>query len=329
MIAIAVLAVSADEIRRLVPLSHEVVEAVEEGFRRIAAGAVETPPIQRLDVPEHQGEVDVKTAYVRGWDSFAVKISSGFFGNRAQGLPTGNGLMVLFDSRTGVPKAVLLDGGHLTTLRTAAAGAVAAKHLARKDALTLGLVGAGEQALYQALALHLVRPFERVLIFSRSAEGARTCAGEITKTLGVPAAVLTDLERLVRESDILVTATPSQEPLIQAVWLHPGLHITAIGSDAPRKRELEPSVLHEADLVACDVLEQSLRLGECHHAVDAGLLAPGRIVELGTIAAGQRPGRTDPAQVTVCDLTGTGVQDTAIARLAYSLALQAGAGTQI
>lgn len=329
MSAIAVLALSADEIRELVPLSLDVVAAVEEGFLRMAAGAVETPPILRLDVPEHEGEVDVKTAYVRGWDSFAVKISAGYFGNRAQGLPTGSGLMVLLDAGTGVPKAVFLDGGHLTTLRTAAAGAVAAKHLARSDVRILGLVGAGEQALYQALALHLVRRFERVVVLSRSEESARACAQEISGALGVQAAVLSDLEQLVRESDLVITATPATEPLIRANWLHPGLHITAVGSDAPQKRELDPAVLHDADLVACDLLDQSLRLGESHHAVAAGLLDARRVVELGAIAAGDRPGRVGPEQITVCDLTGTGVQDTAIARLAYRLALRAGAGTPI
>lgn len=329
MIPIAVLAVSADEIRRLVPLSHEVVEAIEEGFRRIAAGAVETPPIQRLDVPEHGGEVDVKTAYVRGWDSFAVKISTGFFGNRAQGLPTGNGLMVLLDARTGEPKAVFFDGGRLTTLRTAAAGAVAAKHLARGDVRTLGLVGAGEQALCQAQALHLVRRFEKVFVCSRSEEGARLCAQELERTLGVRAVALSDLEQLTTQSDLVVTATPATEPLIEARWLRPGIHITAMGSDAPQKQELDPAVLQAADLVVCDLLEQSLRLGECHHAVEAGLLDAGRIVELGAIAAGDRPGRLGPEQITVCDLTGTGVQDTAVARLAHRLALLAGAGTPV
>lgn len=315
-----------EEIRALVPLDTTVIDTVAEGFRLLHQRRVETPPILRLDVAEHQGEVDVKTAYVRGWDSFAVKLSSGYFGNAAKGLPSGGGLMILLAADTGQPLSLLLDGGYLTTLRTAAAGALAAKCLASPAASSLGLIGTGEQARYQALALALVRPLTRILVWGRRPAQAARCAAELRERLGVEARAADGIEAAVRGSDIVITATPATTPLIQADWLHRGLHITALGSDAPSKQELAAEVLREADVVACDVLSQCRVLGECHHAIASGFLRDRDPIELGAIVAGAHPGRTHAAQVTVCDLTGTGVQDTAIARLAYRAALAQGAG---
>ena len=148
--------------------------------------------------------------------------------------------------------------------------------------------------------------------------------------LGVTARVSEGVEPLVRQCDIVVTATPASSPLIEAAWLHPGLHITAMGSDAEHKNELAPGVMAGADLVVCDSKAQCLRLGELHHAVAVGAIAEDApIVELGRITGGWHPGRTRPDQVTVCDLTGTGVQDTAIAVLALEKAQALGLGTTL
>lgn len=317
------------EIRRLVRLDEAALSAVEEGFRQLSVGEVTTPPILRLDVPEHEGELDVKTAYVRGWDAFAVKMSSGYFGNSAKGLPTSSGLMVLFAAATGFPQALLLDGGYLTTVRTAAAGAIAAKYLAPADVETLGLVGAGEQARYQALAISMVRPARRILVGSRRREQSERLAQQLREELGVTAQAASSLEELVRESELVVTATPSTVPLLREEWLHPGLHITAMGSDAPHKQELEVGILRAADVLVCDVRSQCLTLGESHHGAEAGAIRGEDLVELGEVVAGRRPGRTTGAEITVCDLTGTGVQDTAIARFAYQAAERAGAGSEL
>ncbi|NBC33880.1 MAG: cyclodeaminase [Alphaproteobacteria bacterium] len=318
------------ELRSCVPLDLDAVAVVEEAFLTLAEGRVTMPPILRLDVPEHNGEVDVKTAYVPGLDGFAIKISPGFFSNPQLGLPSVNGLMVVFSSQTGLAQALLLDNGYLTDVRTAAAGAVAAKYLAPQRVRVAGVIGAGVQARLQLQALTLVRPVEAVRVWARDPERAQVCAADLAAGLGLPARAMASAEELVRESDIVVTATAAHEPVLQAGWLHPGLHITAMGSDAEHKNELAPAVLMRADLYACDSRVQAARLGELHHAIAAGLIAADAdIAELGAVAAGTRPGRQGEHQVTVCDLTGTGVQDTAIALHALRNASERGLGTTI
>jgi ornithine cyclodeaminase len=315
------------ELRGCVALDADAVACVEDCFRALATAEVVMPPILRLDIRENNGEVDVKTAYVPGLDSFAIKISPGFFDNPKLGLASVNGLMVLFSARTGLVEAVLLDNGYLTDVRTAAAGAVAAKWLSRADARRVGVVGAGVQARLQAQALALVRDVVEVAVWARDPAKAARCAEDVAGALGVPARASESIESLVRDSDIVVTTTPSTAPLVRAEWLHPGLHVTAMGSDAEHKNELAPAVLVDADLYVCDRQSQCAVLGELHHAIEAGLVpADAAYPELGQVIAGRAPGRTEEAQVTVCDLTGTGVQDTAIAALARARAAARGAG---
>jgi ornithine cyclodeaminase len=238
--------------------------------------------------------------------------------------------MVLFSAKTGLVEAVLLDNGYLTDVRTAAAGAVAAKWLAREDASKVGIVGAGVQARLQLQALALVRDIAEARVWARDTDKAAAYAARMEGELGIAVTPSADVESLVGESDIVVTTTPSKTPLIEAAWLHPGLHVTAMGSDDDYKTELAPGVLAAADIYVCDRQSQCAVLGELHHAVAAGVVAPeASFPELGQIIAGQKDGRTDAAQVTVCDLTGTGVQDTAIATLARQRAEAKGAGTTI
>jgi ornithine cyclodeaminase/alanine dehydrogenase-like protein (mu-crystallin family) len=250
-----------------------------------------------------------------------VKMSSGFFDNHKLGLPSLSGLMILFSVRTGRPEAILLDNGYLTDVRTGAAGAVAARHLAPQTVRTAGVIGAGTQARYQMLALRQVRPFQRLLIYSQTPASVEKYIAEMSDRLDAEIIAAADPEQVVRESEVVVTTTPSRRPLIEADWLHPGLHITAMGSDAEVKQELAAESLLRADLLVCDRKSQAFRLGELHHALQAGLLSEdGPMVELGEITAGLVNGRTDDSQITICDLTGTGVQDTAIALLAYQRA---------
>jgi ectoine utilization protein EutC len=317
------------ELRQCVELDLEVIDAIADAFTALAAGRVVMPPILHMDLPEAHGEVDVdvKTAYVSGLPSFALKISPGFFDNPTLGLPSLSGMMMLLSASTGRLEALHLDNGYLTDVRTAAAGAVAARHLARADARVAGVIGAGVQARLQMAALSKVRPLERVLVWARDGGKADACADDLARRLDLDAIAVSSVERLVLEADVVVTATPAREPLVVADWLHPGLHVTAIGADAPGKNELHPAVLERADLVVCDSRAQCARLGELHHALEHGL-EPATI-ELGEITGGARPGRTSPDQITVCDLTGTGVQDTAIALLAYRKATARGFGTLI
>jgi ectoine utilization protein EutC len=317
------------ELRRIVPLDSEAVACVESAFAALATKAVAMPPILRLDIPEHRGEVDVKTAYVPGLDGFAIKISPGFFDNPKLGLPSVNGLMVLLSARTGLVEALLLDNGYLTDVRTAAAGAVAAKHLARPDAQVAAIFGAGVQARLQLKALTLVRPIREARIWARRFDRAEAAATELRESLGIIVRAERAPEAAVDHADIIVTTTPSAAPIVRADGLTPGQHVTAMGSDAEHKNELDPKILTRADLYVADSLKQVRRLGELHHAIAAGLVADdARFPELGAIVAGQAPGRASPSAITVCDLTGTGVQDTAIATLAHARARSANAGMQ-
>lgn len=325
----AITILTETELRSCVTMDQDALIAVEEGFMRFARGKATVPPAMGIDVPEYQGEVHVKSAYVHGLDSFAVKIASGFYGNPDKGLPMSSGMMILLNATTGFPEAFLLDNAYLTEVRTGLAGAIAAKHLARKTIETVGVVGAGAQGRYQIQALRLVRDFERLLVFDTNSEILAKYVAEMSVELGLPVEPVSEVAELVRESDLVTTATPSRSPYLKAEWMHPGLHITAMGSDGPGKLELEPAAVARADRIVCDRKSQCFTLGELHHAFDAGLITEDDATELGELAAGLKPGRADDAEITMCDLTGVGVQDTAIALLAYRRAMEKGLGSQI
>lgn len=323
-----IIILSADELRTLVPLDGEVVDCVAQAFRALAGGDVVQPPVLSFQVPEYNGEIDIKTAYVPGLDTFAVKMSPGFFDNPKIGLPSLNGLMVVFAAKTGLVEALLLDGGYLTDIRTAAAGAVAARYLARRDAKTAGVIGTGMQARLQIDALMLERSIETVLVWGRDPAKAQRAAADIGARHNVDAKPARAIGDVMAAADVVITTTPSQTPLITAADLRPGQHITAMGSDAEYKCELAPDVIAAADLFVCDRVQQSQTRGELRAALAAGAIDPGRTFrELGGIVADRNPARTTAEAVTVCDLTGTGVQDTAIAALALTRARKSGAGT--
>ncbi|MDX1615325.1 MAG: cyclodeaminase [Candidatus Promineifilaceae bacterium] len=318
------------EIRQCVDLDQQALAAVADGFTRLANDQAVMPPIMRIDVPENNGEVDIKSAYLKGLDGLAVKMSSGFFDNKKLGLPSLGGMMILLSTRTGFPLALLLDNGYLTDVRTGLAGALAARYLAPAAPKTVGVIGAGTQARYQVRSLQLVRNFERVLVYDHAPDGADAYAEEMGPLLGLSVEAAESVEAVVRQSDVLLTTTPAKQPFVQAAWVHPGMHITAMGSDAEEKNELQPEVLGRADLLVCDRKSQVFRLGEHHHALEAGVISEETpVVELGELTAGRHQGRSAAEQITVCDLTGTGVQDTAIALLAYQRAQEAGLGATI
>lgn len=316
------------DLRGAVGLGDEELGAIEGVYPVISRGEASMPPIMRIDVPEHNGEIDVKAAYLPGEDGIAVKISAGFFDNPGKGLPSLGGLMIVLDTTTGVPRAALFDNGYLTDIRTGLAGAVAARHLARHDASVVAVLGAGVQARCQLEALTLVRPIRTVHVWARRTEAATTFAAEMGERLGVPIETAAEPADAVAAADIVVTTTPATSPLISADMLHPGLHITSVGSDAETKQELAVDAVIAADVVACDSLSQSRRLGELRAAIDGGL-DPRGVIELGQVIDGTAAGRTGPEQVTVCDLTGTGAQDTAIASLAVERCIATGSGATI
>lgn len=318
------------DLRAVVPLNESAIATVEKAFQALASGDVVMPPILSMEIPAANGEVDVKTAYIPGFDGFAIKVSPGFFDNPKLGLPSLNGLMILFSAQTGLVDALLLDNGYLTDIRTAAAGGVAAKYLAPEVVETAGVMGTGVQARLQIAAAHLVRPFKKVLVWGRDHAKAEACARDIAATLGIEARVEPDPAALVAASQLVITTTPARAPILKAEWLHPGLHITAMGSDQAGKNEIEATVFQHLNAYVPDRISQCQSLGELRSALEAGTVSETKdLLELGAVIAAPSRGRASPDDITLCDLTGTGAQDTAIATHALSAARAAKKGTSI
>lgn len=325
-----VLILREQEIRALLDPAA-CIQAMLRAFAAYASGQAQLPPVINLEIPEHGGEVHIKTGHLGGSPYYAVKMASGFYGNDSLGLPSSNGMVLVFDSRTGVPAAFLLDNGFITDLRTAAAGALAAKYCAREHIDTVAVIGSGAQARYQLKLLPLVRSFRQARLWGRNREKAAKCVLDLAGSAGqAKFAVADSVQAAVEGADLVITVTASHEPLVRAEWLQPGAAVIAVGSDGPDKQELDVAVLARADRIVADSLPQCLRLGEIHHAVEQGAISKERVsAELGEIAAGLKPGRENDQQLIVCDLTGVGVQDVAAASLVMQRALAAQAGEKI
>ena len=298
------------DVRAALPMAA-CIDAVEGAFVAYSNGEAELPSVIHLDVPEARGEIHVKAGHIHGAPAYAVKVASGFY---AADPPAIDGLLIVFDAETGAPVAFLLDGGYVTDTRTGAAGGVAARWLAPEHATVVGVVGTGIQARRQVEALRCVRDVTEVRVWGRDADRASAAAADVG---GV---IAPSVREAVDAADVVITCTASTEPVVRAEWIAPGTHITAVGSDGAGKQELDPELLRRADVLVVDSLDQCRRLGELQHALDVA----DRAVELGSVCAGTSPGRTTSTQLTVCDLTGVGVQDVAAANAVLANAGDAG-----
>jgi ornithine cyclodeaminase/alanine dehydrogenase-like protein (mu-crystallin family) len=297
----------------------EALTAVETAFRALAEGRVVQPPPMGLDLEEVRGEVHVKGAYLKGESVFAVKFASGFYNNPERGLPVGAGLVLVFDATTGFPLALLQDNAYLTEIRTGAAGALATRLLAPDQPLSVAVVGAGAQARYQLRAINQVREIRDLRAWSPLPEEVATYVEEMGATLGVPVSGASNPKELVEGADLVVTVTPSREPILELDWLAKGATVVAVGSDGPGKQELAAEILGAPAKVVVDSKAQCVRLGETQHAISGGILAPEDIhAELGEVLLGTRPGR-EGDELIVCDLTGVGAQDAAMAGVVWKL----------
>ena len=300
--------ISAEQVSAHLKLS-ELIKPMRDAFKAYSKGD-SSDAIGFLR--PNGGEVHIKSGFMTGSKVFAVKVSAGFQDNIARGLPVWNGAVMAFDANTGAPVAMVQDGGLLTDWRTAVAGAVASHALACGNAKTLGVIGTGIQGLWQPLAHKTVIDFDRLLIWGRNPEKAKVLQTQLEPQLpGVKIEVSTDLEHLVRSSEIIVTATSSTAPLIRGEWLQPGTHITAVGADDDRKRELELSVLERANVIVVDSLSVNQTYGDIAHALKSGTLEPSSLIELGTLLENSDLGRSSSEQITVAKLVGLGVQDLA------------------
>ena len=316
-----VFTLSKKEIEQLVDYG-EIIDTVEQSFADYCSGKAILPPVTNLDITEANGEVHIKSGHIKSYENYCVKIASGFWDNPQKGLPSGSGMMVLFNAETGELTGLLFDEGLLTDLRTAAAGAVASKHLAKEKVSAVGVLGSGIQARLQVRLLSEVRDFKTLYVWGRRAEAVEQYREDMSNEIpGIEVIACNSPAETAENVDILITATPAKTPLVSKSDLHPGIHITALGSDGPDKQEVSVDVFTIVDKIVADHLDQCSRLGEIHHALDKGVIASDRVhAELGDIILGNSPGRENDEEITLCDLTGVAVQDIAISNWAVKKA---------
>ena len=301
--------ISLEDIKSILP-QVDLIQEIESGFKAYSNDLVVVPPVGELSFQSPPGDVHIKYGYIKGDEVYVIKIASGFYKNTSTGLPAGNGMMLVFNQKTGQPVAMLQDECYLTDIRTAVAGAITAKYLAPKHVEYIGIVGTGVQARLQLQYLRDIIECNNVIVWGRSSDALSDYKEAMTK-YGYKIKTATDISDIIDYCQLIVTCTPSEEVLINRV--NPGTHITAMGSDTISKRELSSDVLLQADIVVTDSRSQSKERGEIYQASKDGFSVNGT-TELGEIILGTAQSRTQQEQITIADLTGVAVQDIQISK---------------
>ncbi len=323
-----VLMINSDEVVSLLEMA-DVMGAIEMAFHEKGLGRVQMPPKSYLFFERHNGDLRTMPAYFDHMDIAAVKVVNVHPDNPSHDMPTIMGTILLVDTPTGAVKAIL-DGTMITAMRTGAAGGVAARHLARPNSRTVGIIGAGAQAKNQLRALVEVLPvLESARVTDRNMEVANAFAEEMSLNLGMDITACVEVEDTVTDADVVVTVTPSRIPLVMDEWISDGTHINAIGADAPGKQELDPQLLMRSRILVDD-WEQAIHCGEINVPYAEGVIGFGDIAgELGDVVTGRIEGRRDEREITVFVSTGLALQDAAVADLVYRKARERGWGTSV
>ena len=308
-----------DDIKRLIDIPL-LIREIEAGFVLYSEGKVKVPPVGFLHFDDPPGDVHIKYGFVPGDEYYVLKMASGFYNNPALGMSASDGVILVFSQRTGELLLILLDKCWLTDMRTAAAGAVAAKYLAPKGVRHIGIVGTGVQARLQLELRRGVVDCKSCIIWGRDSTKVQRMIEDLLikesiQAWGVEIKAAKDLDELVSRCNLIVTATSARNPLIPAGLVRKGTHITAMGSDDHGKQELESGLLAKADIVVADSISQCVDHGECYWAVQEGQIEENSILELGRVIKNPAIGRTSEDQITVADLTGVAIQDIQIARM--------------
>ena len=304
--------VSLEEIKAVLP-KIDLMQEIETGFSAYSNGEVVVPPVGELNFENPPGDVHIKYGYIRDDDVYVIKIASGFYQNKLLGLSNGQGMMLVFDQKSGKPIGLLQDEGYLTDVRTAVAGAICAKYLAPNNIEAIGIIGTGVQARMQLEYLKNVTDCQNVIVWGRSKSALnqyKTSMGDSGFTIETTMV----LDQVTDNCNLIVTCTASEKPIIRKDHVKGKVHITAMGSDTPNKQELGSNVLSKADLVIADSRSQCEVRGEIHHAIRNNAVSMDSIAELGEIINGDRQGRTPSSEITVADLTGVAVQDIQISK---------------
>lgn len=295
--------------------SIDVVTAMEEGFKHYSNGNTVVPPVGELLFDKPKGDAHIKYGYIKNEDFYVIKIASGFYENSKLGIPSSQGLMLVFNQKTGQPEAILLDEGHLTDIRTAAAGALAGKYFAPKNIKAIGIIGTGIQARLQLDYLQKTNPCKNVWVWGRTSKNAIKFKDDLSNKYNINIAKTPS--EIAENCNLIVTTTPSEKALLKAIDIQPGTHITAVGSDTANKQELESELFKKADLVIADSIPQSKNRGEIFRATSDSVLSENEVVELGTAIQDPTLQRTSENQISIVDLTGVAVQDIMIASTVY------------
>ena len=311
--------VTLDEIRLLLDTDN-LIDEIEAGFVLYSDGKVTVPPVGFMHFDNPPGDVHIKYGSIQDDDYWVLKVASGFYQNPSLGLQASDGVILIFSQRSGALELVLHDRCWLTDMRTAAAGAVAARHLAPQKVDQIGVIGAGVQARMQLEMLCSVVEAKSALIWGRNEEKVGKMIGELESSdallsAGMEVRAVESVQELAETSRLIVTATSAREPVLRADQVQPGTHITAMGSDDDGKQELDVALLGKADRIVADSVSQCSQYGECVHAINAGVISLDDIVELGAVVSDSTDGRTSDDQITIADLTGVAVQDIQIAKM--------------
>lgn len=294
----------------------DFADAIKQGFIAYSKGDVVVPPVGELSFDLPPGDTHIKYGYIKNDDCFVIKIASGFYQNPQLGLPSNSGLMLLFSQKTGMLKSILLDEGYLTDVRTAVAGQIAAELFAPANVEGIGVFGTGIQARMQVEYLSKVTDCRKLVVWGRNAANLDSYCRDMHE-MGFQAIPTSDPEKVAAKCNLLVTTTPAQTPILHASMVRPGTHITAMGADTPLKQEIDPHILAKANIVVADSLSQCQERGEIAHALNAGLIEPEKVQELGEVLAAVHDGnkiQRKQSDISVADLTGVAVQDIVIAK---------------
>lgn len=296
----------------------KIIPSIEAGFIAYSQGNTIIPPIGELIFKNPPGDTHIKYGYITGDDYYVVKIASGFYENPKLNLPSSNGLMLLFNQKTGELLAILLDEGYLTDIRTAAAGAIVAKYLAPRSINKIGIIGTGTQARLQLQFLREIVSCREVIAFGRDQLKLLKFKTDM-ENLGFNVKTSQNIKDITVNSNLIITTTPASNPILFADHIENGTHITAVGADAPYKQELDENIFAKSNIIVADSISQCIERGDISHAINKNIIQTNQLVELGDIISGKCKGRTNDHQITIADLTGLAVQDIQIAKAVYEL----------
>jgi alanine dehydrogenase len=317
----------------------EVITTVEEVYEAQSAGNTVIYPLITEEFVPGSAEMDIKSGWIKNKNIYGLKVVSWFENNEKINLPALLGTILILDSTTGAPKGIL-DGGYITGIRTGAAGAIGAKLLARKNSKKLLVVGAGVVAFYQVAATLLTFPeLEKVMIYdgldySNAERFVNGLKNKLCSELNIDSGTtkfeaVKDIAAATGDSDIIITVTPSREPIIKKEWVKPGTHFSCIGSDMEGKEEIEPEIFEGAKIYVDDI-NQCINVGEIEIPIKKGIISEKNITGvIGDVITGKATGRDSDEQITIFDATGTALIDLLTGLLALERAEEKGLGQTV